>query len=163
MPSRRISSALAVLALGGLLLTGCAANSTSGDTTAESEDSGSTSTDMNAATTDQSIEEACSDLQTTLSASAEGLEAGMSEFSADPTLAVEKLHTFSDEFAAARNALGNPEVREQADRAGAALDKMIGELEAVAADPASLDMTAFTDTAMQVQTELSGIGEVCAG
>lgn len=163
MPSRRHVSALAVLALGGLLLTGCAAGSTSSEGPSDSEGSGSNSesTDMNTST-DQSVADACADLQSTLSESASALQSGMSEFASDPALAVESLNGFADEFAAARDSLGNAEVKEQADKAGVALDEMIVALEAVVADPTSLDMTAFTTTATNVQTELSAIGEVCA-
>lgn len=159
MPSRRHVSALAVLALGGLLLTGCAAGATSSDSSSGSEGSGSS--EQNAAPAEQSVAEACDALQTTLSDSASALQEGMSEFANDPALAIESLNGFATEFAAAREELGNAEVKEQADAAGVALDEMLTSLEAIAADPASADMTAFMDTAQNVQTELTAIGEVC--
>lgn len=163
MASRRHVSALAVFALGGLLLTGCAAGSTSSEGSADSEGSGSNSesTDMNTAT-DQSVAEACADLQSTLSESASALQSGMSEFTTDPALAVESLNGFAAEFATARDSLGNAEVKAQADKAGVALDEMIGSLETGVADPASLDMESFMATVTDVQTELTAIGEVCA-
>lgn len=158
MPSRRHLSALAVFALGGLLLTGCAAGPASSDS---SGSEGSGSNEQNAAPAEQTVAEACDALQTTLSSSASALQEGMSEFANDPALAIESLNSFATEFAAARDELGNAEVKEQADAAGVALDDMLTSLEAIAADPASADMTAFMDTAQSVQTELTAIGEVC--
>jgi hypothetical protein len=163
MPSRRHVSTLAVLALGGLLLTGCAADSSSSGGPDESGSSGSDSNsrDVNAAT-DQTVAEACADLQAGLSESTSALQEGVSQLSADPNAAVEKLNAFVDEFAAVRAELGNADVKAQADSAGVAFEELVAQAQAAAADPASLDMNAFMETTQNVQTELTAIGEVCA-
>jgi hypothetical protein len=163
MPSRRHVSAFAVLALGGLLLTGCASISTSSEGASESEGSGSdsSSTDMNTAT-DQTVAEACKELQEGLSASTSALQNSMTQLSTDPNAAAAELDAFIEEFAAVRDGLGNAEVKAAADSAGAAYEELVAQAKSVAADPASVDQTAFMETMDNVQTELSAVGELCA-
>jgi uncharacterized lipoprotein YmbA len=165
MPSRRHRSALALSAvsIAALLLTGCAGNNPA-DSTADTplpDSSSAPESESESGSSDQSVADACNELQSTLSESATALQDGMSEFANDPQLAVDSLTEFAGEFGAVRDSLGNAEVKAQADKAGAALDEMIVALESGVADPAAFDLTAFTETATNVQTELAAIGEVC--
>ncbi|WP_350347418.1 hypothetical protein ABIQ69_12335 [Agromyces sp. G08B096] len=159
MSTRSAAPMLALAAIAGLLLTGCAAGT---DSTADTKPAATAEESTAAeAPAEQSIAEACTELQTTLNESATALQDGMSTFSQDPAAAVAALTSFADEFEAVRAELGNAEVKAQAEAAGAKLDEMIVALEAGVADPAAFDATAFLTTAQGVQTELVAIGELC--
>jgi hypothetical protein len=155
--------ALATVSLSGLLLTGCVSNNTSDSTPDTPLPESETNQSDESATSEQTVAEACSDLQTSMQESNTALQEGLSNLSADPAAAVTSLQTFTDEFAAARDALGNAEVKQVADDAGVAFEAMVAEVSAGATDPASFDLNAFmSETVPEVQAQLSAIGEVCA-
>lgn len=165
MPSRRHIPilALATVSLSGLLLTGCVSNNTSDSIPDTPLPESESSQSDGSADSEQTVAEACSELQTSMEESNTALQEGMSELSSDPAAALQSLQTFTDEFAATREALGNAEVKQVADDAGVAFEAMVAEVEAGVTDPGSFDLNAFiAETVPEVQTQLSAIGEVCA-
>lgn len=169
MSSRRHvpALALAAVALSGALLSGCVTNNTSDsipDTPLpDSETSQSPNADEGQESSEQSVAAACGRLQSTLDESEAALQDGLSEISGDPTAAVQALQSFSAEFAQTRDELGNAEVREVADEAAVALDRMIDDLEVAVTDPGSFDLDTFVaESVPALQEQLAAIGEVCA-
>jgi hypothetical protein len=164
MPSRRHLPflALATVSLSGLLLSGCVTNNTSDSAPDTPLPESESSQSDGSGDSEQTVAEACSELQTSMQESNTALQDGLSELSADPAAALASLKTFTSEFAATREALGNAEVKQVADDAGVAFEAMVAEVEAGVTDPATFDLSAFmSETVPEVQTQLSAIGEVC--
>jgi hypothetical protein len=86
----------------------------------------------------QSTVEACLQLETGLKDVSSGISDSMSDLVSDPSAAASKIHDVAATFSA-----------------------FSGLIDDYAADPANADTTAISDSATEVQTQMSALGDVC--
>lgn len=130
-------SAIGILAVAGLLLTGC--------------------------TGGQSQAEACTIVQTTLEKAQTELTESVSSFGDDPVAGAEAVNKLATSFSDANDKITNGDVKPESTKATEALNGFADEMETAAADPASADQTALSDAIGEVQTTFSDLQAVCQG
>ncbi|MBG6239099.1 outer membrane murein-binding lipoprotein Lpp [Mycetocola sp. CAN_C7] len=131
----RTASVLGVVAVGGLLLTGCAGG--------------------------QSTADACSIVQTTMVQAQEDLSASVAEFGNDPEAGATAVDDLATAFSDANGKISNTEVKTTTDKAEKALDAFAAEMEKAAADQANVDSDALTDALGDIETTFTDVQEVC--
>ncbi|MCP2030100.1 outer membrane murein-binding lipoprotein Lpp [Okibacterium sp. HSC-33S16] len=131
------ASAIGILAVAGLLLTGCAGG--------------------------QSKAEACTIVQDTLEQAQTELTESVSSFGDDPVAGAEAVTTLADSFSDANDKISNSDVKPKSSDATKALDTFAAEMETAAADPEAADQTALSDAIADVQSTFTDLQEVCQG
>lgn len=130
-------SAIGLLAVAGLLLTGCSGG--------------------------QSQAEACTIVQDTLETAQNELTDSVSSFGDDPVAGSEAVTKLANRFSEANEKITNSDVKPESTKATEALDAFAAEMETAATDPASADQTALGDAITDVQTTFGDLQEVCQG
>jgi hypothetical protein len=128
---------IGILAVAGLLLTGCAGG--------------------------QSQAEACTIVQSTLEKAQTELTESVSSFGDDPVAGSEAVTKLANSFSDANDKITNGDVKPESTKATEALDTFAAEMETAAADPNNADQTALTDAIGNVQTTFTDLQEVCQG
>ena len=137
MPRNRITiaSAAGVLAVAGLMLTGCAGG--------------------------QSTTEACTIVQTTMVQAQEDLSASVASFGNDPVAGADAVDDLASAFSGANDKISNADVKKATDGAEKALDAFAAEMKKAAADQANVDSDALTGALDDIQTTFTGVQDVC--
>ncbi len=130
-------SAIGILAVAGLLLTGCAGG--------------------------QSRAEACTIVQTTLEKAQTELTESVSSFGDDPVAGAEAVQKLATDFSDANDKITNGDVKPESTKATEALNGFADEMETAAADPTAADQTALSDAIGEVQTTFADLQTVCQG
>jgi uncharacterized protein YukE len=131
------ASAIGLLAIAGLLLTGCAGG--------------------------QSKADACTIVQNTLEKAQTELTDSVSSFGDDPVAGSEAVTKLAGSFSDANDKITNGDVKPKSTDATKALDTFAAEMETAATDPASADQTALSDAIADVQSTFTDLQEVCQG
>ncbi|WP_144752794.1 hypothetical protein [Curtobacterium pusillum] len=148
MTKKLVSLATAVVAVA--LLAGCSTGgSGSGATTAAKED------------TTQSQSAACKAFESKVKSAAEGLQSEVAKLQSDPQAAVAKLKEFDASLSDGVDAVTNPTVKPKAEAFHTAYADMLTQIEAIAKDPQSADISKFTDTTTKVQEAGNDFQKVC--
>jgi len=126
---------LGLVAVTGLLLTGCAGG--------------------------QSTVEACAVVQTTMEKAQEDLSESVASFGNDPAAGADAVDDLAASFADANDKISNADIKKTTDAAEKALDTFAGEMRAAADDPDNVDSKALTDALDGIQTTFSDIGTAC--
>lgn len=137
MPTLRSArvSALGVLAVAGLLLTGCAGG--------------------------QSTADACTIVQTTMEKAQEDLSESVTSFGSDPAAGADAVDDLAASFSGANEKISNEEVKKTTNAAEKALDAFAVEMRAAADDPDNIETTALTDALGDIQTTFADVQTVC--
>lgn len=137
MPRNRlpIASAAGVLAVAGLMLTGCASG--------------------------QSTTEACAIVQTTMVQAQQDLSESVASFGNDPVEGAAAVDDLASAFSGANDKISNAEVKKATDDAEKALDGFAAEMEKAAADQANVDSDALTGALDDIETSFTGVQDVC--
>jgi len=150
MTKKLVSLATAAIAVA--LLAGCSTGgSGSGDgaTTAAKE------------TQTQSQSAACKAFESKVKSAAEGLQSEVGKLQSDPQAAVAKLKEFDASLSDGVDAVTNPTVKPKAEAFHTAYADMLTQIEAIAKDPQSADISKFTDTTTKVQEAGNDFQKVC--
>lgn len=148
MPKKLVSLATAAIAVA--LLAGCSTGgSGSGATTAAKE------------TTTQSKAAACKAFESKVESAAEGLQSEVAKLQSDPQAAVAKLKEFDTSLSEGVDAVTNPTVKPKAEAFHTAYTDMLTQIEAIAKDPQSADLSKFTDTTTKVQEAGNDFQKAC--
>jgi PBP1b-binding outer membrane lipoprotein LpoB len=135
---RTIASTLAIVAVSGLLLTGCSAGA-------------------------QSKAAACKVLQTDAAGAQATLSGAFSKITDDPSAAEKALKAFDTKFAASVAKVSNPTVKAASAAASKSLSALDADLAKYAADPTdTAAVSALQKDASKVQTTFSKLGGVCS-
>ncbi|GHD47781.1 hypothetical protein D9V29_06420 [Mycetocola manganoxydans] len=137
MPTLRSArvSALGILAVAGLLLTGCAGG--------------------------QSTADACTIVQTTMEKAQEDLSESVTSFGSDPAAGADAVDDLAASFSGANEKISNEEVKKTTNAAEKALDAFAVEMRAAADDPENIETTALTDALGDIQTTFADVQTVC--
>jgi hypothetical protein len=137
VPRTRIAraSALGIVTVAGLLLTGCAGG--------------------------QSTAEACSIVQTTMEKAQEDLSESVASFGSDPAAGADAVDELAASFSGANAKISNAEVKKSTDAAEKALETFAGEMRTAADDPANVDPTALTEALEGIQTTFADVQTAC--
>ena len=137
MPRNRlpITSAVGVLAVAGLMLTGCAAG--------------------------QSTTEACTIVQTTMVQAQQDLSESVASFGNDPVAGADAVDDLATAFSGANDKIDNAEVKKATDDAEKALDSFAAEMKKAAADQENVDSEALTDALDDIETSFTGVQDIC--
>lgn len=137
MPRTRLAraSALGIVTVAGLLLTGCAGG--------------------------QSTVEACAIVQTTMEQAQEDLSESVASFGNDPAAGADAVDELASSFADANEKISNADVKKTTDGAEKALDAFAGEMRAAADDPENVDSEALTDALDDIQTTFTDVQDAC--
>lgn len=163
----RKTTALATAALAVALLAGCSAGGSGGNGNGNSSGSGSGSTGQSSApkassqASSQSKAEACSAFQSKVEDAAKGLQSQVSALQSDPNAAVAKLKEFDQSLSDGVDAVQNADVKPKAEAFRSAYDEMLTQIESIAKDPKSADLSAFTATTQKVQDAGTEFQKVC--
>jgi len=163
----RKTTALATAALAVALLAGCSAGGSGGNGNGNSSGSGSGSTGQSSApkassqASSQSKAEACSAFQSKVEDAAKGLQSQVSTLQSDPNAAVAKLKEFDQSLSDGVDAVQNTDVKPKAEAFRSAYDEMLTQIESIAKDPKSADLSAFTATTQKVQDAGTEFQKVC--
>ncbi|WIJ44907.1 hypothetical protein [Curtobacterium citreum] len=165
----RKTTALATAALAVALLAGCSAGGSGGNGNGNSSGSGSGSgsTGQSSApkassqASSQSKAEACSAFQSKVEDAAKGLQSQVSALQSDPNAAVAKLKEFDQSLSDGVDAVQNTDVKPKAEAFRSAYDEMLTQIESIAKDPKSADLSAFTATTQKVQDAGTEFQKVC--
>lgn len=163
----RKTTALATAALAVALLAGCSAGGSGGNGNGNSSGSGSGSTGRSSApkassqASSQSKAEACSAFQSKVEDAAKGLQSQVSALQSDPNAAVAKLKEFDQSLSDGVDAVQNTDVKPKAEAFRSAYDEMLTQIESIAKDPKSADLSAFTATTQKVQDAGTEFQKVC--
>ncbi|UFU13683.1 hypothetical protein LQK89_14400 [Curtobacterium sp. C1] len=163
----RKTTALATAALAVALLAGCSAGGSGGNGDGNSSGSGSGSTGQSSApkassqASSQSKAEACSAFQSKVEDAAKGLQSQVSALQSDPNAAVAKLKEFDQSLSDGVDAVQNTDVKPKAEAFRSAYDEMLTQIESIAKDPKSADLSAFTATTQKVQDAGTEFQKVC--
>lgn len=163
----RKTTALATAALAVALLAGCSAGGSGGNGNGNSSGSGSGSTGQSSApkassqASSQSKAEACSAFQSKVEDAAKGLQSQVSALQSDPNAAVAKLKEFDQSLSDGVDAVQNADVKPKAEAFRSAYDEMLTQIESIAKDPKSADLSAFTATTQKVQDAGTEFQEAC--
>jgi hypothetical protein len=109
----------------------------------------------------QSTVEACLQLETGLKDVSSGISDSMSDLVSDPSAAASKIHDVAATFESEAAKISNTEVHDAAVSAAGSISAFSGLIDDYAADPANADTTAISDSATEVQTQMSALGDVC--
>ena len=131
------ASAIGILAVAGLLLTGCSGG--------------------------QSQAEACTIVQDTLEKAQTELSESVSSFGDDPVAGSEAVNKLAKSFSDANGEISNGDVKPESTKATEALDAFAAEMETASADPSSADPTALSDAVANVQSTFADLQKVCQG
>ena len=139
MPRNRMTTAsvLGLVAVAGLMLTGCAGG--------------------------QSAPEACAVVQTTMVQAQQDLAESVTSFGSDPEAGAQAVNDLASAFSDANGSISNAEVKASTDKAEKALDAFASEMEKAAKDQANVDADALTDALDDIKTTFTGVQDVCAG
>lgn len=163
----RKTTALATAALAVALLAGCSAGGSGGNGNGNSSGSGSGSTGQSSApkassqASSQSKAEACSAFQSKVEDAAKGLQSQVSALQSDPNAAVAKLKEFDQSLSDGVDAVQNTDVKPKAEAFRSAYDEMLTQIESIAKDPKSADLSAFTATTQKVQDAGTEFQKAC--
>ncbi len=163
----RKTTALATAALAVALLAGCSAGGSGGNGDGNSSGSDSGSTGQSSApkassqASSQSKAEACSAFQSKVEDAAKGLQSQVSALQSDPNAAVAKLKEFDQSLSDGVDAVQNTDVKPKAEAFRSAYDEMLTQIESIAKDPKSADLSAFTATTQKVQDAGTEFQKVC--
>lgn len=163
----RKTTALATAALAVALLAGCSAGGSGGNGNSSGSGSGSGSTGQSSApkassqASSQSKAEACSAFQSKVEDAAKGLQSQVSALQSDPNAAVAKLKEFDQSLSDGVDAVQNTDVKPKAEAFRSAYDEMLTQIESIAKDPKSADLSAFTATTQKVQDAGTEFQKVC--
>lgn len=166
MPKKTIALATAALAV--TLLAGCSAGGaddagsnggSAGSSSSSRADSGATAAAEGSSS--QSKAEACTAFEAKVKTAAEGLQSEVSKLQSDPSAAVAKLEEFDGSLADGVDAVTNPTVKPKAEAFHAAYTDMLTQIEAIAADPSSADLSGFQETTTKVQEAGNDFQETC--
>lgn len=163
----RKTTALATAALAVALLAGCSAGGSGGNGNGNSSGSGSGSTGRSSApkassqASSQSKAEACSAFQSKVEDAAKGLQSQVSALQSDPNAAVAKLKEFDQSLSDGVDAVQNTDVKPKAEAFRSAYDEMLTQIESIAKDPKSADLSAFTATTQKVQDAGTEFQKAC--
>lgn len=137
MPRTRSArvSAFGILAVAGLLLTGCAGG--------------------------QSTADACAIVQTTMEKAQEDLSESVASFGSDPAAGADAVDALAESFSGANEKVSNEEVKKTTNAAEKALDSFAVEMRAAAEDPENIETTALTDALGDIQTTFEDVQTVC--
>ncbi|HEY4226172.1 MAG TPA: hypothetical protein VGM70_10190 [Pseudolysinimonas sp.] len=135
---RTVLSALGVLAVSGMLLTGCSAGT-------------------------QSKADACKLIQSDASSAATTLEAAFTKIQDDPAAAEKALKNFDTKWTSAVAKVTNPTVRAAGDASVKSLNALDADLKKYVADPTDSDVVdSLQSNADKVQTAFNKLGTVCS-
>jgi hypothetical protein len=135
---RTVLSALGILAVSGMLLTGCSAGA-------------------------QSKAQACKILESDVSGAASTLESAFDKITDDPSAAEKALKTFDTKMTASVAKVTNPTVRAAGNSAVKSLNALDADLKKYAADPTdSAVVDSLQADATKVQTAFNKLGTVCS-
>ncbi|WP_058743098.1 hypothetical protein [Curtobacterium citreum] len=163
----RKTTALATAALAVALLAGCSAGGSGGNGNGNGNRSGSGSTGQSSApkassqASSQSKAEACSAFQSKVEDAAKGLQSQVSALQSDPNAAVAKLKEFDQSLSDGVDAVQNTDVKPKAEAFRSAYDEMLTQIESIAKDPKTADLSAFTATTQKVQDAGTEFQKVC--
>lgn len=148
MTKKLVSLATAAVAVA--LLAGCSTGgSGSGATTAAKE------------TPTQSKTAACKAFESKVESAAKGLQSEVAKLQSDPQAAVAKLKEFDTSLSEGVDAVTNPTVKPKAEAFHTAYTDMLTQIEAIAKDPQSADISKFTDTTTKVQEAGNDFQKAC--
>ncbi|GAA1807109.1 hypothetical protein [Agromyces neolithicus] len=148
------------IALGVLLLTGCA-GAAAEDTAAP--ESTPVATAEAEAPSGQTVGEACALMQASLEELASYTTgADAAELMSDPARGVELFHTTDAAMRAAAEQVTNEDVAAVATGAADAMSEYTEYLDGVVADPANIDMAALGEQGASLQAGIGALGEVCS-
>ncbi|WP_022889226.1 hypothetical protein [Agromyces italicus] len=146
--------AAASFALLALLLTGCAA----GAPAADAGSKGDAKTDAAAPAADQSKEEACELVKTTLTE----LEGLSSVDTSDPAAALEAFKGAEQTVSETAAQISNTEVKAAAGSAATAMTEYVTYVDGMLADPANADVSAMGDHLTALTEGITELTTVCA-
>jgi hypothetical protein len=137
VPRTRLAgaSALGIVTVAGLLLTGCAGG--------------------------QSTAEACAIVQTTMEKAQEDLSESVASFGSDPAAGADAVDELAASFSGANDKISNAEVKKTTDAAEKALDTFAGEMRTAADDPANVDSQALTEALEGIQSTFADVQTAC--
>jgi hypothetical protein len=137
MPRTRLAraSALGIVTVAGLLLTGCAGG--------------------------QSTAEACSIVQTTMEKAQEDLRESVTSFGNDPAAGAGAVNELAASFSGANDKISNAEVKKTTNAAEKALHAFAGEMRTAADDPANVDSESLTGALEGIQTTFADVQATC--
>lgn len=150
MHKKLVSIATAAIAVA--LLAGCSTGGSGGggDATAAAKQ-----------TPTQSKTAACKAFEDRVKSAAEGLQSEVSKLQSDPNAAVAKLKEFDASLSDGVDAVTNPTVKPKAEAFHDAYSDMLTQIEAIAKDPKSADLSKFQDTTTKVQESGNDFQKVC--
>lgn len=151
MRTKTVSIATAVIAV--TLLAGCSAGGSG---------SGPGSDATTAAKSSQSKSAACTAFESKVKSAAEGLQSQVTQLQSDPKAAVSKLEEFDTSLAEGVDAVTNPTVKPKAEAFRSAYTDMLTQIEAIAKDPKSADLSAFSKTTSAVQDAGRAFQKTCS-
>ena len=105
---------------------------------------------------------ACLELKDALLAVSKDINAASGDLVDDPQAGADKIADVAVEFRSSAEALTNAEVRDAAVESADALDEFSAIINDYAADPASADLDALSDSGDKVTTLMAGLDEVCS-
>lgn len=159
MNTARRAAAVSI-ALGALLLTGCA--------TAALEDTSAAAPEPTAEATvepesGQTVAEACALMQGSLEELVTYMSgANVGDVTSDPTAAMELFRATESAMREASDGVTNPDVADLATGAADAMSEYVVFLDEMSADPANVDLSALGEQAASLQAGIGGLGEVCS-
>ena len=156
MTSTRLIAAGSLAAL-ALLFTGCAAAGTAGENT-KGESSAEATTPKPEAAADQTKDEACEIVKTSM----EELTGLASVDTTDPGAALAAFESVKTSLTEASGKISNEEVAPLASGAAGAVAAYSEIIAAISADPASVDMTKITEQAGALQTSMTDLATACS-
>lgn len=109
----------------------------------------------------QSTAESCAILEDAVRDATAGLQSAFAEAQSNPAGAAEKVQALADALDAGAAEVTDPDVKAAAEQARDSVSAMVDILEAVIADPTSLDLPSFQASATAVQDSFTTIGEIC--
>ncbi|RWZ49919.1 hypothetical protein ELQ90_11255 [Labedella phragmitis] len=133
--TRAARALVGLLAVGGLLLTGCTAS--------------------------QSKEEACTQLNADIKSASEELTSSISTLATDPEGAISALESFRDSFGDTVDEISNEEIKDLAENTEDALENYVDEVSAAAEDPENADSEAVMGSVTEFQEQTQAISDAC--
>jgi outer membrane murein-binding lipoprotein Lpp len=133
--TRTARAVVGLLAVGGLLLTGCTAG--------------------------QSKEDACTQLNADIKSASDELTSSISTLATDPEGAIAALEDFRDSFGDTVDEISNEEIKDLAENTEDALENYVDEVSAAAADPENADSEAVMGSVTEFQEQTQAISDAC--
>jgi hypothetical protein len=110
----------------------------------------------------QSTAEACRALEPGLKDVETGIGASLSNLRSDPAAAASQIRDVAAAFTTEADAISNAEVHDAAVAAADSITAFSALFDTYAADPANADTTPVSDSATDVQDNMTKLGDVCA-